>query len=153
MSNPTQKWWWKNATLFIKCQKKSNFSVVVFLFLFLNHNIAYFNFCPKSLKRSFTTNFSPISKTKTTSAIPFSQPIEQDKAQIVLLRIVNDIRSTLDNDNISVLLLDLSATIDHQILLSRLNSGFLGVFFAFSLLHSNGFSHTSQTAISIHFSQ
>ena len=36
-------------------------------------------FCPKSLKKSFSTNFSPISK-KTTSAIPFSQPIEQDTA-------------------------------------------------------------------------
>ena len=46
----------------------------------------------------------------------------------VLLRIVNNILSALDNDNISVLLLlDLSAafdTIDHQILLSRLNSVF-----------------------------
>ena len=45
-----------------------------------------------------------------------------------MLRIVNDILSALDNDNISVLLLlDLSAafdTIDHQILLSRLNSVF-----------------------------
>ena len=44
----------------------------------------------------------------------------------MLLRIVNDILSALDNDNISVLLLlDLSAAfdaIDHQILLSRLNS-------------------------------
>ena len=43
-----------------------------------------------------------------------------------MLRIVNDILSALDNDNISVLLLlDLSAafdTIDHQMLLSRLNS-------------------------------
>ena len=36
-------------------------------------------FCPKFLKKSFSTNFSPISK-KTTSAIPFSQPIEQDAA-------------------------------------------------------------------------
>ena len=36
-------------------------------------------FCPKFLKMSFSTNFSPISK-KTTSAIPFSQPIEQDAA-------------------------------------------------------------------------
>ena len=52
--------------------------------------------------------------------------------ETVLLRIVNDILSALDNDNISVLLLldlvlDLSAafdTIDHQILLSRLNSVF-----------------------------
>ena len=48
--------------------------------------------------------------------------------EIVLLRIVNDILSALDNDNISVLLLlDLSAafdTTDHQILLSRLNSVF-----------------------------
>ena len=48
--------------------------------------------------------------------------------ETVLLRIVNDILSTLDNDNISVLLLlDLSAAFDatnHQILLSRLNSVF-----------------------------
>ena len=48
--------------------------------------------------------------------------------ETVLLRIVNDILSALDNDNISVLrLLDLSAafdTTDHQILLSRLNSVF-----------------------------
>ena len=45
-----------------------------------------------------------------------------------MLRVVNDILSALDNDNISVLLLlDLSAafdTIDHQILLSRLKSVF-----------------------------
>ena len=38
-----------------------------------------FHFCPKSLKLSFSTNFSSISK-KTTSAIPCSQPIEQDTA-------------------------------------------------------------------------
>ena len=48
--------------------------------------------------------------------------------ETVLLRIVNYILSTLDNDNISVLLLlDLSAafdTTDHQILLSLLNSVF-----------------------------
>ena len=45
------------------------FRVVVFLLvfyfiiiiIFFYHNIAYFNFCPKSLKRSFTTNFSPAS--------------------------------------------------------------------------------------------
>ena len=45
--------------------------------------------------------------------------------ETVLLRIVNDILSALDNDNISVLLLDLSAafdTTDYQIFLSRLNS-------------------------------
>ena len=45
--------------------------------------------------------------------------------ETILLRIVNDILSALDNNNISVLLLlDLSAafgTIDRQILLSRLN--------------------------------
>ena len=45
--------------------------------------------------------------------------------ETVLLRIVNDILSALDNVNISVLLLlDLSAafdTLDHQVLLSRLN--------------------------------
>ena len=48
--------------------------------------------------------------------------------ETILLSIVNDILSALDNDNISVLLLlDLSAafdTIDHQILLPRLNSVF-----------------------------
>ena len=48
--------------------------------------------------------------------------------ETVLLRIVNDILSALDNDNISVLLLlGLSAafdTLDHQILFSRLNSVF-----------------------------
>ena len=44
--------------------------------------------------------------------------------ETVLLGVVNDILSALDNDNISVLLLDLSAafdTIDHQFLLSHLN--------------------------------
>ena len=34
------------------------------------------HFCPKSLKKSFSTNFSPISK----KATPFGQPIEQDSA-------------------------------------------------------------------------
>ena len=51
-----------------------------------------------------------------------------ERIETVMLHIVNDILSALDNDNISVLLLlDLSAafdTIDHQILLSRLNSVF-----------------------------
>ena len=37
------------------------------------------HFCPKSLKKLFSTNFSPISK-KATSATPFSQPIKQDTA-------------------------------------------------------------------------
>ena len=66
--------------------------------------------------------------------------------ETVLLRIVNDILSALDNNIFVLLLLDLSAafdTVDHQILLSRLNC-----VLAFSLLHSNGFSHTSQTVIS-----
>ena len=50
--------------------------------------------------------------------------------ETVLLRIINDIHSALDNDNISglfIYLLDLSAafdTTDYQILLSRLNSVF-----------------------------
>ena len=48
--------------------------------------------------------------------------------ETVLLRVVNNILSALDNDNISVLpLLDLSAafdTIDHQILVARLYSVF-----------------------------
>ena len=50
-----------------------------------------------------------------------------------------------DNDNISVLLLALSAafdTVDHQIIFSR------PLFWAFSLMYSNGFSHISQTDIS-----
>ena len=38
-----------------------------------------FHFCPKFWKKSFSTNISPISK-KTASAIPFSQPVEQDTA-------------------------------------------------------------------------
>ena len=63
----------------------------------------------------------------------FSNPFQSayragHSTETVLLCIVNDILSALDNDNISVLLLlDLSAafdTIDHQILLSRLNSVF-----------------------------
>ena len=37
------------------------------------------HFCPKSLKKAFSTNISPISK-KATSATPFSQPIKQDTA-------------------------------------------------------------------------
>ena len=85
-----------------------------------------FHFRPKFLKKLFSTNFSPISK-KTTSVIPFSQPIKHS-TETILLHIVNDSLSALDNDNISVLvLLDLSAafdTIDHQILLSHLNSVF-----------------------------
>ena len=38
-----------------------------------------FHFCPKSWKKSFSTNFSPIHK-ETTSATPFGQPVEQDTA-------------------------------------------------------------------------
>ena len=60
---------------------------------------------------------------------PFQSPYRAGySTETVLLRIVNDILSALDNDNISVLLLlDLSAaldTLDHQVLLSRLNSVF-----------------------------
>ena len=69
--------------------------------------------------------------------------------ETVLLRIVNDILSALNNDNISVLLLlDLSAafdTIDNQILLSRLNSVF-GI--QSTALQEEYFTHTSQTDIS-----
>ena len=72
-----------------------------------------------------------------------------------MLRIVNDILSALDNGNISVLLLlDLSAafdTIDHQILLSRLNS----VFGIQSIAQSiqSMVSVIPLRQISVHFSQ
>ena len=69
--------------------------------------------------------------------------------ETILLRIVNDILSALDKNNISVLLLlDLSAafdTIDNQILLSRLNSVF-GI--QSTALQEEYFTHTSQTDIS-----
>ena len=58
--------------------------------------------------------------------IPFSQPIKQDTMQKPFLCVVNDILSALNKDNTSILLLlDLSKafdTVDHQILLSHLNS-------------------------------
>ena len=104
------------------CPNTNLFCVVV-SFCFLNHNIAYVNFCPKSLKRSFTTNFS--SHLQENLSNPFQSAYRAEHStETVLLRIVNDIRSALDNNNISVLLLDLSATTDYQILLSRLNSVF-----------------------------
>ena len=52
--------------------------------------------------------------------------------ETALLRVVNDLLTAMDEDKISVLLLDLSAafdTIDHQILLSRLETVF-GIRFA-----------------------
>ena len=94
-----------------------------------------FHFCPESLKKSFSTNFSTISK-KPASATPFQSAYRAgDSTETVLLRVVNDI------------LLDLSLvfdTVDHQILFSRCT-----VFLAFGLLHSSGFSHNSQTDISL----
>ena len=72
--------------------------------------------------------------------------------ETVLLRIVNDILSALDNDNISVLLLlDLSAafdTLDHQILLSRLNYVFWHSVYCTTVV-----SLIPLRQISIHFSQ
>ena len=63
----------------------------------------------------------------------------------IIYCVVNDILTALDNDNIPVLLLlDLSAafdTIDHQI-----SSPASILFLVFSLLHSNGSSHISQTS-------
>ena len=81
------------------CRQTSVFSTEVWRQLYSDHVVQYldlshhltkifrkttvpfltFHLCPKSLKKSFSTNFSPISK-KTTSAIPFSQPVEQDTA-------------------------------------------------------------------------
>ena len=59
---------------------------------------------------------------------PFQPACQTEHStETVLLHVVIYILSALDSDNISVLLLDFSAafdTIDHQILLSRLNSIF-----------------------------
>ena len=108
------------------------------------------NLCWKShhLTKIFLKNYRPISNLPFLSKLlekvvlhkllshlqenNFSNPFQSayrigHSTETVLLRIVNDILSALDNDNISVLLLDLSAafdTTDHQILLSRLNSVF-----------------------------
>ena len=107
------------------------------------------NLCWKShhLTKNIFKNYCPISKLPFLSKIlekvvlckhlshlqennlsnPFQSAYQAGHStETVLLSIVNDIPSTLDSDSISVLLLlDLSATfdtIDHQILLSRLNS-------------------------------
>ena len=62
-------------------------------------------------------------------------------SETVLLRVVNDTLSALDNDNISVLLLlDLSAAF--------LSSPASALFLVFSLLHSNGLSHISLRDVS-----
>ena len=76
------------------------------------------------MKRPFSTKFQ-----ENNLSNPFQSAYRAGHStETVLLRIVNDILSTLDNDNISVFLVfDLSAafdTTDHQILLSRLNSVF-----------------------------
>ena len=86
------------------------------------HPSPAFHFCPKSLKKLFSTNVSPISKKTTTKIQSACQA--RHSAKTVLLHIVNDNLSALDNNNISVLLLlDISAAFDstdHQILLSCL---------------------------------
>ena len=78
------------------------------------------------MKRSFYTKFLHTSK-KTTSAILSSQPAAPN-TETALLRVVSDLLHAMVEDKISVLLLlDLSAafdTIDHQILLSRLETAF-----------------------------
>ena len=133
---------------FVKPLLKSHHLTKIFL---KNYHPISNPFLSKILKKSFSTNLCPISK-KTTSATPFSQPIELSySTETVLLRVVNDILSALDNDNISVLLLlDLSAafdTIDHQILLSRL------VCFGHSVYCTPMVSVISLRQISVHFIQ
>ena len=79
------------------------------------------NYCPisdlpflsKILEKVILQNFSPIF-TQTTSATPFQSAYRAGhRTETVLLRVVNDILSALDKDNISVLLLlDLSAAFE-----------------------------------------
>jgi len=68
----------------------------------------------QSFKKSFSTYFSPISRGKQQLSNPFQSAYRAGHSiETVLLRIVNDIISALDNDSISVLLLlDLSAAFD-----------------------------------------
>ena len=106
-----------------------------------------FHFSLKSLKKSFSTNFSLISKKKP-SATPFSQPIEQDIDQrpfcYMLWRIFSPPWTITT-------FLFFFCWIFLQ-LLTLLTTKFFcptwTLFLAFSLLHSNGFSHISQTDVS-----
>ena len=100
-----------------------------------------------------STNFSPISK-KTTSAIPFSQPIEQDTALRPFCYVLWTIFFPLWTMTTFLFFfcsVDLSAafhTIDHQILLSRLNSVFWHSVYCTPMV-----SLIPLRQISVHFSQ
>jgi len=86
-----------------------------------------FHFCPKSLKK--VVFHKPLSSLQENN---LSNPFQSacwagHSTETILLHILNSILSALDNDNISVPLLDLSAafdTNDHQVLLFCLNSVF-----------------------------
>ena len=121
-----------------------------------------------SLDKNLLKNYCPISNLPFLSRIPekvvlhkflshlqennLSNPFQSayrtgHSTETVLLRIVNDILSTLDNDNISVLLLLIFLPL-LTLLTTKFSSPTWTLFLAFSLLHSNGFIHTSQTDIS-----
>ena len=113
----------KTATVINLCWKSHHL-----IKIFWKNTAPYttFHFCPKSLKKAFSTNFSHLQENNLTN--PFLSAYRAGhSAGTVLLRVVNDILSTLDNDSISVPFFDLSAafdTTDHQILLSCPNSVF-----------------------------
>ena len=131
-----------------------------------------FRFCPKSLKELFSTNFSPISK-KTTSATPFSQPIEQSCSPQTSLPsprkqplqpLSASLSSRTQHRDRFVLYMIFSPLwtmtspfffywifLQLLTLTTTFSSPAWTLFLAFSLLHSSGFILLRQ--ISVHFSQ
>ena len=104
-------------------------------------------FCPKFLKKSFSTNFSPISK-KTTSAIPFSQPIKQDAALRPFCYVLKTIFFPLWTMTTFLFFFCWIFLPLLTLLTTKFSSPAWTLFLACSLLHSSGFTHTSQTGIS-----